>query len=165
MVLGLTPVEFKVKTEKYLAIEGEKKYMGIFDKMKKNVSDVINTTEHRLTGRPPVKGKFMVNIPKALVVEDWYWDDEGIFTLEKRPGLLSPGMRKGKIIRWEEIDDIIPLNVSQTSNYSAFGLSGETNIIGDWIIKKKDGATVTIKYVIDPINRAEAFKKIYLNKK
>jgi hypothetical protein len=28
------------KIEKYLDIEGEKKYMGIFNKMKKNVSDV-----------------------------------------------------------------------------------------------------------------------------
>ncbi|MFP3234622.1 MAG: hypothetical protein RXR08_13515 [Sulfolobaceae archaeon] len=40
VILGLTPVEFKGKIEKYLDIEGEKKYMGIFDKMKKNVSDV-----------------------------------------------------------------------------------------------------------------------------
>jgi len=36
VVLGLTPVEFKVKTEKYLAIEGEKKYMDT-DIVKKRV--------------------------------------------------------------------------------------------------------------------------------
>ncbi|MFP3203441.1 MAG: hypothetical protein RXR43_14885, partial [Sulfolobus sp.] len=36
MVLGLTPVVFKVKIEKYLAIEGEKKYMDT-DIVKKRV--------------------------------------------------------------------------------------------------------------------------------
>ncbi|AAY79918.1 hypothetical protein [Sulfolobus acidocaldarius] len=137
--------------------------MGLFDKIKNRVADAYSQQDRCLNPYPYQKsldsflGTFE-RMGRAFTYEKWYWDEEGLFT--GGYGIVT-GKKVEKRIRWDEIQDIVPMNVQSISAYG-LNLAGTSKTIGDWVVVLKNGERVMIRYVLDPINMAEAFKKLYL---